>query len=397
MGLRITPSGQLCFRRTNVITGVQPLIWPHGQQRGCRNPGPASLIRAPPHSHFLVKRLCVPSRVEGTNFPPFFSPSSGSPEPPESERGVQVPSRRALPRGSKAPPHSGGRCQGKGVCALGRPRHPHSPHTQSPPGRTPPTLRPRPRPCRAPAGGGNEGVGRQEGCKSRSEPAVAVPRPCSAGARAHGTPQRAPAADAAAAAAAVAAAWLAAVVTAKPWSREERSSRGGRGRGKGGWTRSQPLAAPTARVSPRAPGPPPSAGQRTGGKQGSPAVRAALASAPVSPPQSAGISCGCLARASYLRAARLRRLSMPSPRGESRAGSGADQIPALQALAAAARRSGWRGRAGRGPRRARRGQRRGLAEGGGPRSQGDPCRQRLRYSPQSRAPQVQGQPQGGHR
>lgn len=51
----------------------------------------------------------------------------------------------------------------------------------------------------------------QEGWKSRSEPAVAVPPALQRGRRAHGTPQRVPAADAAAAAAAVAAAGRVAV------------------------------------------------------------------------------------------------------------------------------------------------------------------------------------------
>lgn len=61
---------------------------------------------------------------------------------------------------------------------------------------------------------------------------------------------------------------------------------------------------------------------------------------------------------------------------EARAGSSGGEIPLLQALAAAARGKAWRGLAEPGePSKAGPGAE-AAAEGGGPRSQGDPCRWR---------------------
>lgn len=81
------------------------------------------------------------------------------------------------------------------------------------------------------------------------------------------------------------------------------------------------------------------------------------------------------------------------PPRQSRAGSGAGEIPLLRALAAAARR-GWRGLTGRGPIPRKAGPGAGAEGGGGPRASCDPCRQRLRGFSNSQSPNHPGRWQG---
>lgn len=134
-----------------------------------------------------------------------------------------------------------------------------SPHSGAPPRSLSPPPQALPsRGCR-----GKEGAGKREGCKSRSEPAVTMPPALRR--RAHGTPQRAPVADAAAAAAAVAAAGRAAVA-----GRQWPGSPGIRGRGAAAGTPRSHSPHAAARVSRQHSGPPRGPGQKPGRKRGSP-------------------------------------------------------------------------------------------------------------------------------
>ncbi|XP_054578277.1 vasodilator-stimulated phosphoprotein-like [Eptesicus fuscus] len=176
-----------------------------------------------------------------------------------------------------------------------------SPHSGAPP----PSLAPPPQALPSRGCRGEEGAGKQEGCKSRSEPAVTTPPgPAAPGAgrRAHGTPQRAPAADVAAAAAAVAAAGRAAVA-AQSWDPGEEEQPLGR---RAATRRRQLpgcLASTPGRRGVRGKSLEESAAHRWCARS-SPRLRRPVARLQSRPPRSARISGGCSARASYLRSGR---------------------------------------------------------------------------------------------
>lgn len=106
-------------------------------------------------------------------------------EPPRSQRRLQLPGRSALPpregepnRTAEAGAREGGVRSSPPAPALTFPLR--SPR----PGAPPPTPSPPPQALPNPGCRGKESAGKQEGWKSRSEPAVAVPpgRPCDASA-----------------------------------------------------------------------------------------------------------------------------------------------------------------------------------------------------------------------
>lgn len=284
------------------------------------------------------------------------------------------------------------------MCALPRRRppslFPSAAPTRAHPlqSRLPPQALPNPG-CR-----GKESAGKQEGWKSRSEPAVAVPpgRPCgsSAGRTGLGNPRP------------LQMRWQLLQLWLRrggrpgprsPRGRQERSSRRGC---------AQPLVArrlPLPGSLAGTPGPPRGPGQKQGRKRGSPAVRAALAlapapggSAPSRLPRSARISCGCSARASYLRPGRAPATEHAQCRSASPAQAAAPARFHFSRLwrrlreerlegpgqAGAEREKGGAGGGGRGG-------------GGGTRSECDPCRQRLRALWDPRFPYRLGRRQGG--
>lgn len=211
MGLGTLPRSSNVFIAQMSFLAFNPLFCPAGSRGAFRTQWPASVIRSPSHSHFLVKTLFLPPRGK-MNFSP-FDLEAASLGTAEKTAGSPTPRQeRAAARGGKAQPHSRGRCQGKGVCALPR-RRPPSLFPSAAPTRAHPLqpCLPRPRPCQARAAEGKSAPGsRRDGSQG-----VSPQSPCHPALRrgrgAHGTPQRTPAADAAAAAAAVAAAGRAAV------------------------------------------------------------------------------------------------------------------------------------------------------------------------------------------
>lgn len=279
------------------------------------------------------------------NFSPFESPIS--------QLGLQLPGRSALPHGEslaaqrRPVPGQGGVRSSPPAPTLTFP-------LRSPRPAPPPTLSPPPQALQSPGCRWKEGAEKPEGWSQGVSPRAPCHPALRRGRRAHGTPQQTPAADAVAAAAAVATAGQAAVAAQPSGPGGEEQPPRLRAA-----TRRKLLPLPGSLTS--TPGPPRGREQKQARKRGSPAVRAALASAPA-PGSSAPIS-PCQERQDQLRAQRTSFLletrtgfghwACPVPLHESRSESGAGEIPLLRALAAAARR-GWRGPTGRGriPRKA---------------------------------------------
>lgn len=202
-------------------------------------------------------------------------------EPPRSQPCLQLPGRSALPPQGEPSrtAEAGARTRGCALFPAGS--HPHFSPPQPPPRAH--TLQPRlcrPRPCQARAAEGERARGRRRDASQGESPQSPCHPALRRGRRAHGTPQRVPAADAVAAAAAVVAAERAAVPAQPSDPGEEQPL------GLGAATRCMPLPGSLAST----PGPPRGLGQKQGRKRGSPLVRVVLAwatvpdsSAPVSP------------------------------------------------------------------------------------------------------------------
>lgn len=192
------------------------------------------------------------------------------------------------------------------MCALPR-RRPPSLLPRSPdPGAPPPALSPPPQALPSPGCRGKEDAGKQEGWKSGSEPADAVPP--GPAARAQGA--RGSAAEACCrcggSCCSCGCGWAGDSGCRAPGA-GRRGTAAGATRGHSPHAAALPLPGSLASK----PAPPRNPGQRRGRKRGSPAVRAAFTSAPSPaallqsrPPPSAWISSGCSARASYLRPGR---------------------------------------------------------------------------------------------
>lgn len=220
------------------------------------------------------------------NFSPFESPIS--------QLGLQLPGRSALPHGEslaaqrRPVPGQGGVRSSPPAPTLTFP-------LRSPRPAPPPTLSPPPQALQSPGCRWKEGAEKPEGWSQGVSPRAPCHPALRRGRRAHGTPQQTPAADAVAAAAAVATAGQAAVAAQPSGPGGEEQPPRLRAA-----TRRKLLPLPGSLTS--TPGPPRGREQKQARKRGSPAVRAALASAPA-PGSSAPIS-PCQERQDQLRAQR---------------------------------------------------------------------------------------------
>lgn len=274
MGLRTSASVQQGFHHTNVISSVQPSIAPREQQRGFLDPMarfPGSIPFAQPFSS--ENALCLRGGKK-MNFFPFWSlnPREASPFS-NSPAGARCRPGRESPAAHRRPvPGLGGVRSSPPAPTLTFPlRSPHS-------GAPPPSLSPPPQALPSRGCRGKEGAGKQEGCKSRSEPAVTMPPgPAAPGARDSAAGARCRCGGSCCSCGCGGAGGSGRAVLGS----------GERGAAAGTPRSHSPHAA--ARLSRQHSGPPRGPGQKPGRKRGSPGVRAVLASATV-PDSSAPVS-----------------------------------------------------------------------------------------------------------